>query len=273
MAPQFSICIPVVSDKYVRNCLDSIFKSRFQDFEVLVNDSSEEYFVSDLISQYDVKIVRKKTKSFESRLVLAMKSSGDRILLLDDTRLISDSLLDKLDSMPEDMIVIGEIDTGRGLLIRLANLDKRAATMDKIRLDPLENKSVIPRMYSRDLMIGSLMSIKASLNPEILGNIVGLDLEIIYYNAFKLSQNIGILSNPEILHYGDETFRSVFKKYYRYGFTQSMLRNTEYSQLASISGRNRSGYPIGSRILSLPLQVIRGVPFLMGYISGGEISS
>lgn len=270
MNPQFSICIPVLSSKYIPKCLDSIFTNKFQDFEVIINDSSVDFYVSDIISEYDVKIIKKNTRSFESRMITALASNGSRVLILDDTRIISENLIEKLDNMPEEIIVVGERDTGKGLLIRLSNLDKKAISSNKIKLNPIENKSVIPRVYNRDIIVKSFTNIQANLNPEILSNIVGLDLEIIYYEAFKISRNIGIIPTAEILHYGDESLKSIFRKYYRYGFTQKMLMETVYSELANISGRNRSGYALGNRILSLPLQVVRGIPFILGYISGNE---
>lgn len=273
MGPKFSICIPVISNKYIEECLTYIFRNKFQDFEVIVNDSSKGYYVSDIISRYDVKIIRKNTKSFESRMISALASSGERILMLDDTRLVSDNLLRKLDAMSEDIIAIGEKDIGGGLLIRLSNLDKKATVRNKNKLNPVKNKSVIPRLYKRDIIVQSLNKIKASLNPEILNNIIGLDLELIYYEAFKISQDIGMISTPEILHYGDETLRAIFSKYYKYGYTQKILRETVYSQLADISGRTRYGYAISDKILSMPLLTIRGLPFILGYVSGNNTAN
>lgn len=268
MGPMFSICIPVINSKYIKECLDHIFKSKFQNFEVLINDSSKDFFVTDIISQYDVKIIKKRTKSFESRMISALGSSGEKILILDDTRLVPDTLLENLENKSEDMLVIGERDIGKGPLIKLSNLDKRAVVKDNTQLNPLKNKNVIPRLYKRDIIVESLNKIKLNLSSDMLNNIVGLDLEIIYFEAFKISQNIGYVLYPEILHYGDENLNSVFRKYYRYGYTQKMLKETTYSELANISGRTRNGYSIGDRILSLPLQVVRGIPFIFGYISG-----
>lgn len=270
MSPEFSICIPVLNNKYIQRSLDSIFTNKFHDYEVVVNDSSRDFYVSDFISEYDVKIIKKKTKSFESRMVTVLASSGSRILILDDTRLVTNNLLEKLNKMPEDMIVIGEKDIGNGFLVRLSNLDKKALSRNEIKLNPIENKSVIPRLYNSEIIVKALKRIQTFLSTEMIKNIVGLDLEIIYYEAFRISQSIGILSSPEIMHYGDETFRSMFEKYYKYGFTQRMLKTTVYSELANITGRNRSGYPLADRILTLPLQAIRGVPFTLGYISGGD---
>jgi hypothetical protein len=52
-----------------------------------------------------------------------------------------------------------------------------------------------------------------------------------------------------------------------------MLRETVYSQLADISGRTRYGYAISDRILSMPLQALRGFPFILGYISGNNTAT
>lgn len=247
--------------------MDSIFANKFQDFEVIVNDASDQFYVSDQISHYDIRIIKKKTKSFESRMISAKSSSGNRIIIFDDTRLVLDTLLGRLNDKPEDMIVIAERDIGNRILVRLSNLDKSMLSRNKVKLNPLKNKSIIPRVYRKDILLRALDSINSNLDAGIIKDIVGLDLEIMYYEAFKISQNIGIIPTPEILHYGDETLKSVFYKYYRYGFTQRMLTETIYSELANISGRNRSSYTMSDRILTLPLQAIRGVPFILGYIS------
>jgi len=47
-----------------------------------------------------------------------------------------------------------------------------------------------------------------------------------------------------------------------------MLRNTIYKEFAGLSGRNRATLPLRNRIQSIPIQVIRGIPFVLGYISG-----
>jgi len=47
-----------------------------------------------------------------------------------------------------------------------------------------------------------------------------------------------------------------------------MLRNTIYKEFACLSGRNRATIQLRIRIQSIPIQVIRGIPFILGYISG-----
>ena len=111
-------------------------------------------------------------------------------------------------------------------------------------------------------------TIKKNLPENILMQVVGLDLVLIYLESYDLTRDIDFISSSEIKHYGDESIRELFKKYHRYGYTQRMLKNTHYGELAGLSGRNRSTLPLRNRIKSIPIQVLRGVPFVLGYLKG-----
>jgi hypothetical protein len=266
--PKISICIPVVYGNHIRESLDSIFASHYQDYEVIVNDSSKFFIASDLLSEYDVKIIKKETKSFESRYLTIKESMGSKILLFDETRIMSKTLLGILSSMRNDMVVISEQDIGKGMITFLSNLDKRIVPDDAKLLNPSKNKSIIPRFYDRNVILTAMNEIFKNLPVNVVKEIVGLDIELIYFESYKISQNIGIIPTPEILHYGDSNFYEVFRKYFRYGKSQKILRNSYYSDYAGLSGRNRAYASPKEWVKSLPLQIIRGIPFLMGYISG-----
>ena len=266
--PEISICIPVVSGKYLSECLNSIFTNTFQDFEVIVNDSSKDPKVSDILKMYDLKIIKKETKSFESRYITALLSSGKKVFIFDETRLMSKDLLKKIMEIRKDMIAIKERDIGGGIVTFFSNLDKEAMPADTSILDPYRNKTVIPRVYRREIIMEALERIRGNFPKEILKNIVGLDIELIYLESYKISQSIGFIDTAEIMHYGDKGLRDTFRKYYRYGHSQKMLRNTIYKEFAGLSGRNRATLPLRNRIQSIPIQVIRGIPFVLGYISG-----
>ena len=270
MRKEFSICIPTVNGKYIRESLNSIFSSGFDDFEVVVNDSSINFFVSDFISDYDIRIIKKRTKSFESRYITVKAARGNKILLFDETRIMRSTLLEKLNRMQNSMVVIGERELGKGIITFISNLDKKSLHDNAQFLNPFKNKSIIPRFYDRTLIIKAMQNISMNLPVELLKKVVGLDLELIYLESYNISNDIGIIPTQEIMHYGDESISSVFEKYYRYGHTQGMLRDTCYQNFANLSGRNRSTSSFRNRLLSLPLQIVRGVPFLLGYISGGK---
>lgn len=265
-----SICLPVIHGKYIKETLNSIYNSKFDDFEVIVNDSSTNFFISDLLSDYDVRIIKKQTKSFESRYITVMAAKGSKILLFDETRIMKATLLEKLSTMQNSMVAIGERELGKGIITFISNLDKESLQDNAQFLSPLSNKSIIPRFYDQSVINKALQNVSKNLPVELFKQVVGLDLELIYLESYNISKDIRIIPTQEILHYGDENLRAVFHKYYRYGHTQRMLRNTYYNDFANLSGRSRSTSPLRNRLLSLPLQVVRGVPFLLGYISGGN---
>jgi len=114
----------------------------------------------------------------------------------------------------------------------------------------------------------ALERIRENLTEEILKNIVGLDIELIYLESYKITQNTGFIDTAGIMHYEIRDCEDTFRKYYRYGNSQKMLRDTIYKEFARLSGRNRATLPLRNRIQSIPIQVIRGIPFVLGYISG-----
>ena len=264
-----SICIPVVSGKFLSKCMDSIFSSSYTDFEIIVNDSSVNPKISDLLNQYDARIIKKSTRSFESRLLTVRESSGDYIFLMDETRLITTQLLEKIASMHNRMIAIAEKEIGNGLITRLTNMDKDAImSISPGDTSPLSNKAVIPRIYDRQIILEAFDSIVQKLPQEMVRNIVGLDLELIYYESWQQTKDLGFIKSREIMHFGDMDYASLFRKYYRYGKSQKLLKKTVYSDLANLGGRNRAGLLVKNRAATLPIQILRGFPFLLGYISG-----
>ncbi len=265
-----SVCIPVVSGAHLRECLDSIFQSNFQEFEVIVNDSSGSPMVSDILKEYDVRTIEKKSKSFESRYITTMTSKGEKVFIFDETRLMERTLLEDVNNRNNDMLVIKERDIGKGIVNYFSNLYKSNIPNDLSILDPMRNKSVIPRVYRREMIVSALETVRKNLSEDILSQVVGLDLELIYLESYNLTKDIGFISSSEIKHYGDESISEVFSKYYRYGYTQRLLKNTYYGEFAGLSGRNRSTLPVRNRIKSIPIQVLRGVPFVLGYLNGNN---
>ena len=265
-----SVCIPVISGAHLRECLDSIFQSNFQEFEVIVNNSSGSPVVSDILKDYDVRTIERKSKSFESRYITTMASRGEKVFIFDETRVMEKTLLEDVNNRNNDMLVIKERDIGKGIVNYFSNLDKSNLPNDLSILDPMRNKSVIPRVYKWEIIVSALETVRKNLSENILSQVVGLDLELIYLESYNLTKDIGFISSSEIKHYGDESIMEVFRKYYRYGYTQRMLKNTYYGEFAGLSGRNRSTLPVRNRIRSIPIQVLRGVPFVLGYLNSNN---
>ena len=231
-----SVCIPVVSGAHLRECLDSIFLSNFQGFEVIVNDSSGSPMVSDILKEYEVRTIEGKSKSSEkSRHIATIMSKGEKVFIFDETRVMEKTLLEDVNNTNNDMLVIRERDIGKSIVNYFSNLDKSNLPNDLSILDPMRNKSVIPRVYRREIIVSALETVRKNLSEDILSQVVGLDLELIYLESYNLTKDIGFISSSEIKHYGYESIREVFRKYYRYGYTQRMLKNTYYGEFAGLS--------------------------------------
>lgn len=255
--------------KNFEKCLNSIFSSTYSDFEIVVNDATRSPEVRDLLSKYDVRTITGNTRTLESRLLTVRHSTGETILLLDETRLVSSSLLGRIAGMPNKMIVVGESEMGGGILQKLTNLDKLASNLvEEGEISPLMNKSILPRIYDRTIIQNSFDRIVSVLEPQVFSEIVGLDLELIYLEAWHQTKDIGFIRTSEIHHFGETSYKDLFKKYYRYGRSQKILRKTPYADFASLRGRTRHGLSGAERLTTVPIQLLRGFPFVLGYISG-----
>ena len=106
---------------------------------------------------------------------------------------------------------------------------------------------------------------------KIFHDIVIFDHVILYYEAYKISNKVGIL-NDAILHSEPDNFKEFFKHNYNYGVTARKLKNTKYSELIKAKTRFRTG-SLKVKSLSLIMYsfiflVLKGVAYELGYIFG-----
>jgi len=92
------------------------------------------------------------------------------------------------------------------------------------------------------------------------------DHELIYYEASKLSNDVTIVRDELIYHYGDVKLSDIMSKYYRYGKSLKVLKGTPYSFMTSVSRKRRNICKGGiyDRIALYTLYLARGIPFLLG---------
>ena len=99
--PKYSIIVPVYnSEKYLDDCLNSIFKQTNQDFEVIcVNDGSTDKSL-DILKKYgeDITIISQENMGLSvARNNGVKKASGKYIIFLDSDDYIEPKLLEKID--------------------------------------------------------------------------------------------------------------------------------------------------------------------------------
>ena len=261
-----SIEIPAIHGKYLRQVLESIRNQSYQDYEVIVvNSGSEE--ISDIVKEFGFKVINQRAKSLHARYLAHKESKGDYALILDETRMLERDTLKLLSSLDYDMVIIGEKEIGDSLWIKLANLDKENVTYCN-PVDPLEGIS-LPRYFKSEVLSEAFSSALKNLDNKFY-EVVYRDLEIIFYEANKVSKNIHVVNDQLISHFGDVSLSDIIRKYYRYGKTSRVLRNTPYSVFLTKKRVRRRICKGGfwERKLLYLLYLARGVPYFLGYYLG-----
>jgi len=260
----YSIQIPALHGKYLHEVLESIRSQTFQDYEaVVVNSGSDE--ISDIIRSFGFKEIKKKVKTLEARYIANLESKGEYALLLDETKPLRNDALSVLSSNLHDMVIIGEKQIGSSIWIRLAQLDK-----DNIMYcnapEPIKGFA-LPRLFKREILTVAMERLKNALG-DTFDELVYPDHELIYYEAFKISNDVFFLKEKLIYHYGDKSINEIVKKYYRYGKSLKVLKNTPYSFMTSLGRKRRiicKGTLIDKLLLN-SLYIVRGIPFMLGYL-------
>ncbi|AGJ62326.1 glycosyltransferase [Saccharolobus islandicus] len=258
----FSIQIPALHGKYLREVFESIRGQTFQDYEVVVVNSGGGV-VTDLVREYGFKEVRKDVKLLEARYLANLESRGDYALLLDETRPLRRDALELLSKNLHDMVIIGERELGNSFWVKAAQLDK-----DNIMScnSPEAIKGfALPRLFKRNLLTTALERLREGLG-EKFSQVIFPDHELIYYEASLLSSDIFVFKEELIYHYGDVSLRDIIRKYYRYGKSLKVLKGTPYSFMTSISRKRREICKGGiyDRVALYMLYLARGIPFLLG---------
>lgn len=263
-----SIEIPVTHGKYIRRVLDSIL-SQEGDYEVVIVTPRPE-----VVGDYRVKVVEADTGLLEARYLAHLNSKGDRELILDETRYLSPGAIQYLSSQDRKMLIIGEEEVGTSFLDRTADLDKRVIMECNSGVDPLRGY-LLPRFFQRDVLDHAFSALRKNIPGEIFSRIVHPDHQLIFYEAYRYSRDVGIVKDVLLHHFGDSLVSDTVRKYYRYGKSHELLRKTPYRELLRVSRRKRNlcNVTLKERLGLYILYAIRTLPFLLGlYLSAIGVS-
>ncbi len=266
-----SVAISSISPTNLERCIDSLYKSEYREFELVVNNAIESEDISRVAHKFRATEINKKTNILESWLRMIDVCEGDYIFLLSDSRVVSSTLLELISKSRADMLIIGENEVGSGLIPKIYNLERKG--MSKVptnNLNPYTLRSILPRVYKSNLLKLARANIIKNLGDKMISRVWTLDQEIIYFEVFQLSRNVEFIRSAEIQHTPEESIVELWKKYFKYGRGQKALKNTAYSTMTTMHGRTRNGLPIFSRLLSVPSMILRAPPYILGYINGDQ---
>jgi hypothetical protein len=260
---EISIEIVTNFDKRILKTLESIRSQTFQDFDVVVATDSPE--LKDIVKNYNAKIVIvEKSGTLYRRIEAHRNSNGRKSLLLEASRYLDKNCLFEINKHKEDMIIVQERDINDNYIARIQNIER---SLNASKLSAISPESLIlePRVYSKGLL--DHVYKKAELiKLDILKSIQYGDLDIIYYESYQVTYNIGIINQPIIYHYTDENIKELIRKYYSYGKSNKLLKYTPYNGKFNAKNHLRPNYGLKNNIPVYLLWSIKAISFALGSI-------
>lgn len=260
---KISVEISVTSGKNLSSILSVLRQPKLEHLEILVINSGTNPVISDLCNKFNAKEIRQKCSLLQSRYLGVTYSTGDFILILDETRIPSLNLIHSLFTLSHDMVAFPEKNVGYGFINRLDRRDKDLVIKNSISFLG-ETPLIIPRFYSMQLMKQVFPIIKEKLTDNQFRKVVAKDDRIIFHEASRISKETVFISEHPIFHFNDTNPLKEFKKYSRYGSTSRILKGTEYEFMVSLGDKIRRFSPFGDFPL-LFLYVLRGTSYVIGY--------
>lgn len=261
-------------DENIIESISAILNQNYIDYEIILVDSSSKNNADKFSNYQSIKYIYKKDLNFlEARYTANEVAHGDYVLLLDSTRIISKKMLincaDIISSI--DMIIIPEINRSKSKVLNdlMIDIDERHILSNS---SPY-NGVFIPRFYKKELLDKAFKKVLENINKE-LKNICALEDRMIFLEAYKISNNIGVCKDY-IIHNESDSIINYMKKYYKYGkcnyyvfsriHSYSFLANPNIKRKSKLKGLNNKSFKL--KILFF----IRSLSFIIGFLSGKRI--
>ena len=260
-----SIAVSATSSNDLEKCLRSVSRQGVSNIDVIVNNATDSPVISQIVMKYKYREIKLKTNILLSRYITVKETTGDYVLIMDDTRRLADGFINALsDHNIEPVTAIAEYQEGVG---PYANLLRSVSGMDidSRKLNPERIRYILPRLYRRDVVMNALSRIRSKLPADLFASLEALDLELIYYEAFAITRKTGFITEPHIIH-KEVSYLKDIKKMFKYGKSTRLLRKTTYKDMGNLGGRFRFANTLGNQIDGFILMLIRGLPFFLGYV-------
>ena len=227
--PLVSINVPTRnSSKTLKLCLESVLASTYPNIEIVVIDGGSTDNTIRIAENYGAKVVNCEWGLLGARYMGFRHSKGDFILMLDADQVLELTTIERAVKAFEiyDMLVLEEMSyRPRTFIEKMFSYD-RELIHRSLNFDPLTGE-VLPRFFKRDLLEKAFSAIP----QEAIEKLIHFDHAVIYYEAFKISRKVGLVSRA-IWHLEVPTIRDTIFKNLRYGRSlTSFLKFKQYRAL------------------------------------------
>ena len=182
------------SEETIETCLKSVGEQTHPNLEVIVVDSYSSDGTKEIAEKFDARIISTADKLLGARYRGLKESSGEYILLLDSDQVLNNTTITRALNIIEeyDMLCLEEHSYKPESWIQyLFAADRRLIhNLAKVHLDPLEGV-LLARFYKREVLEKAFIAIPNILMPFVVAH----DHAIIYYEAYLVSNRVGLLLN------------------------------------------------------------------------------
>jgi len=245
--PLVSITIPTFnSAKTLRLCLESIVNQTYGEIEIVVVDSNSSDDTWKIAKEFKVdKLISTEWGLLGSRCIGSYASTGKFVLMLDSDQVLEGTAIERgveLFNGGYGMLALEENSLyARNWLEKMFKIDRELINRME-NLDP-ETGVILPRFFRKSIIDHAFEMIPR----ELLSFVVTHDHAIIYYEAYKVSSNVGILPNS-VFHIEPSSLIDCWKKNYGYGRkTKRLIETNYYNDLLKTKIRARNGFSVDSR--------------------------
>jgi glycosyltransferase involved in cell wall biosynthesis len=270
--PLVTISIPTFnSEKFLERCLHAIQEQTYRNIEVNIIDGNSKDATLIIAKKFNVSKVKTYTHALlGARAEGVALAKGEYTLLLDSDQILEPDAIERAVSLAQNkkftMLVLEEdVYKDHNLIEKLFKLDRKLIHSVK-DFSPYTGV-MMPRFYQTDLLKKAFKQI-----PEEEKKLVGgQDHAIIYHEAWKISNNVGLLSLA-VRHIEPDNYPVIWKKFYRWGYTSVNAHYGKYEELLTKKERFRKGLfkkgLMKESFASITLLLLKGVPYKLGYYMG-----
>lgn len=267
--PLVTVSIPTMnSGQFIGRCLEAVSGQTYNQIEVNVIDGGSSDETVDIAKAHGVKeIVTYSGALLGARELGARIAHGSIVVLLDSDQILEPNAIERAVKMlgDNDMLVLGEdVYSNKTFVEKLFHYD-RLLIHDVKDFSPYTGV-MLPRVYKQQILRDAFRAMPL----EALKKVGGQDHAIIYYEAWRISRRVELIP-AAVKHIEPDNFISVWRKFYRWGYTSKDAHLGEYKELIQKKERFRKGmFKPGLFIASLAsilLLVMKGAPYAAGLIT------
>jgi len=267
-----TITIPTYnSEKSLNFCLEALKNQSYKNIEINIIDGFSKDETLKIAKKFHIRDIKKNNGSLlQARYEGVKLAKGKYILILDSDQILYRDTIEravkKMEQEGFDMLALGEG------VYHCNTFVEKLFQMDRRLINKLNNLSpftgvIMPRFFKRNL----LRQAYDNISVETLPSTGGPDHAIVYYEAWLISKQVGVLKDA-VKHMEPSNLRLLMKKFYRWGYTSVEAHYGHYHHLMSQKERLRKGlFTKGlfkESVGSVVLLFFKGIAFKTGYYKG-----